>query len=188
MPQTNMFSFILILNWYLVVYCLFMVFNATFQQYFSYIVAVSFIGGGNWNTRRKPPTCCKTLTNFMTIIKRSKGRITSTETVTTISLTMTFHIVCNDCFHRNCIMLGSLMSVVTLVVFLQIWWRNQFYKINNKNLSNEWTCEWVSDCCLMPTQQFFRYHGENKFIYVNMFNLRRVNNLYWNNTINKSIF
>jgi hypothetical protein len=25
-----------------------MVFNANFQQYFSYIVAVSFIGGGNW--------------------------------------------------------------------------------------------------------------------------------------------
>jgi len=24
-----------------------------FQQYFSYIVAVSFIGGGNWNTSRK---------------------------------------------------------------------------------------------------------------------------------------
>jgi hypothetical protein len=31
-----------------------------FQQYFSYIVAVNFIGGGNWNTRRKP------LTNFIT--------------------------------------------------------------------------------------------------------------------------
>jgi len=27
-----------------------------FQQYFSYIVAVSFIGGGNRRTRRKPPT------------------------------------------------------------------------------------------------------------------------------------
>jgi hypothetical protein len=27
------------------------------QQNFSYIVAVSFIGGGNRNTRRKPPTC-----------------------------------------------------------------------------------------------------------------------------------
>jgi hypothetical protein len=27
-----------------------------FQQYFSYIVAVSFIGGGNWRTRRKPLT------------------------------------------------------------------------------------------------------------------------------------
>ena len=25
-----------------------------FQQYFSYMVAVSFIGGGNWSTRRKP--------------------------------------------------------------------------------------------------------------------------------------
>ena len=25
-----------------------------FQQYFIYIMAVSFIGGGNWNTQRKP--------------------------------------------------------------------------------------------------------------------------------------
>jgi len=34
-----------------------------FQQYFSYIVAASFIGGGN---RRKPPTCRKSLANFIT--------------------------------------------------------------------------------------------------------------------------
>ena len=34
-----------------------------FQQYFSYIVAISFIGG--WN-RRKSPTCLKSLTNFIT--------------------------------------------------------------------------------------------------------------------------
>jgi hypothetical protein len=27
-----------------------------FQQYLSYIMAVSFIGGGNWSTQRKPPT------------------------------------------------------------------------------------------------------------------------------------
>jgi len=39
-----------------------------FQQYFSYIVAVCFIGGGNWSTRRKPPTCRKTLTNFYHIM------------------------------------------------------------------------------------------------------------------------
>jgi len=32
----------------------------------SYIVAVSFIGGGNRRTRRKPSTCCKSLTNFIT--------------------------------------------------------------------------------------------------------------------------
>jgi hypothetical protein len=32
-----------------------------FQQYFSYIVAVTFIGGGNW---RKPPTCRKSLTLY----------------------------------------------------------------------------------------------------------------------------
>ena len=37
-----------------------MVFNAT---YFSHILAVSFIGGGNRSTRRQPPTCCEPLTN-----------------------------------------------------------------------------------------------------------------------------
>jgi len=31
-----------------------------FQQYFS------FIGGGSRSTRRKPPTCHKSLTNFIT--------------------------------------------------------------------------------------------------------------------------
>jgi len=40
----------------------FMVFNATF----SYIVAVSIIGGGNRSTQRKPLTCRKSLTNFIT--------------------------------------------------------------------------------------------------------------------------
>ena len=35
-----------------------MVFSSTYnQQYFSYIVAVSLIGGGKWSTQRKPPTC-----------------------------------------------------------------------------------------------------------------------------------
>ena len=37
-----------------------------FQQYFSYIVAVSFIDGGYRRTRRKPPTCRKSLTSFIT--------------------------------------------------------------------------------------------------------------------------
>jgi hypothetical protein len=40
-----------------------MVFNATFNNIFSYIVVVSFIGGGNRSTWRKPPTCHKSLTN-----------------------------------------------------------------------------------------------------------------------------
>jgi hypothetical protein len=34
-------------------------------QYFSYIVAVSFIGGGNRSTRRKPATYHKLLKNFI---------------------------------------------------------------------------------------------------------------------------
>ena len=37
-----------------------------FQQYFSYIMPFSFINGGNQNTRRKPLTCRKSLTNFIT--------------------------------------------------------------------------------------------------------------------------
>ena len=37
-----------------------------FQKYFSDIVEVSFIGGGNRSTRRKLPTCCKSLTNLIT--------------------------------------------------------------------------------------------------------------------------
>jgi len=37
-------------------------FNATFNN----ISVVSFIHGGNWNTRRKPPTSLKSLTNFIT--------------------------------------------------------------------------------------------------------------------------
>jgi hypothetical protein len=43
----------------------FMVFNATFNN-ISAIVAVSFIGGANRSTLRKPPTCRKSLTNFIT--------------------------------------------------------------------------------------------------------------------------
>jgi len=43
-----------------------MVFNATFNNISVNIVAVSFIGGGNRSTRRKPPTCRKLLTNFIT--------------------------------------------------------------------------------------------------------------------------
>jgi hypothetical protein len=42
-----------------------MVFNATLK-YFNYIVVVSFIGRGNRRTRRKPPNCRKSLTNFIT--------------------------------------------------------------------------------------------------------------------------
>ena len=37
-----------------------------FSIYFSYIVAVSFLGGGNPSIRRKPPTCRKSLTNVIT--------------------------------------------------------------------------------------------------------------------------
>ena len=40
--------------------------SCNFQQYFNYIVAVIFFGGGNWSIRGKQPTCHKSLTNFIT--------------------------------------------------------------------------------------------------------------------------
>jgi hypothetical protein len=43
-----------------------MVLNATFNNISGYIMAVSFMGGGNWSTRRKPLTYRKSLTNFVT--------------------------------------------------------------------------------------------------------------------------
>jgi len=47
----------------------FMVFNATFNNISvtqeMYTVAVSFIGGGNWSTRRNPPSCRRSLTHFI---------------------------------------------------------------------------------------------------------------------------
>ena len=44
------------------------VFNDTFNNtiYFSYIMAVNFIGGENQNTWIKPLNCHKSLTNFLT--------------------------------------------------------------------------------------------------------------------------
>jgi len=45
--------------------CLFDGVYRHFQQYFSYMEAVRFIGGGNRRTRRKPPICRKSLTNFI---------------------------------------------------------------------------------------------------------------------------
>ena len=42
-----------------------MVFNDTFQQYFTYIMVVSFIGGGNRSTWRKLPIYCKSLAKFI---------------------------------------------------------------------------------------------------------------------------
>ena len=42
------------------------VFVCLFWWCFSFIVAVSFTGGGNRRTQRKPLTCRKSLTNFIT--------------------------------------------------------------------------------------------------------------------------
>jgi hypothetical protein len=52
----------------------------------SYIVAVSFIGGGNRNTRSKLPTCLKSLTSFISDLWQVSG-----------FLQVSFVIVCEKC-------------------------------------------------------------------------------------------
>ena len=42
-------------------------FNVTFNYISHNIVAVSFIGGVNWRSRRKPLTCRNSLTNFIAL-------------------------------------------------------------------------------------------------------------------------
>jgi hypothetical protein len=44
-----------------------MVFNATFNNIS--VISFSFIGGGNRRTWKKPPTCHKSLTKFITYFK-----------------------------------------------------------------------------------------------------------------------
>jgi hypothetical protein len=56
-----------------------------FQQYFSYIVAVSFIGGGNRNTRRKPPICRQSLTNFLRLCSTPRPLICTQTYLFTLS-------------------------------------------------------------------------------------------------------
>ena len=46
--------------------CLFDGVSRHFQQYFSYIMAVSYIGEGNRRIRRKQTICHKSLINFIT--------------------------------------------------------------------------------------------------------------------------
>jgi hypothetical protein len=61
---TSQGRYLILTGSYEVFVCL-MVFNATFNNIFNYIVAVSFIGGGNRSIRRKQPTCCKLLYHIM---------------------------------------------------------------------------------------------------------------------------
>jgi hypothetical protein len=55
-----------------------MVFSASFEQYFRYIVAISFIGGGNRGTRKKPPTCQTLSHNVVSSTNRLRGIRTHT--------------------------------------------------------------------------------------------------------------
>ena len=63
-----------------------------FQQYFSHIVAVSLIGGGNQSTRRKLPTHRKSLTNLAHNVASSTPRHQRDSGLTTLVVICTDYI------------------------------------------------------------------------------------------------
>jgi len=48
-------------------------YNATFNNISVISWGVNFIGGGNQSTQRKPPTCCKSLTNYICLCNHCPG-------------------------------------------------------------------------------------------------------------------
>jgi hypothetical protein len=84
---------------------------STIQMYFSYIMAVSFIGGGTSN-QRKPPTCRKSQTNFYQI-KLYLVHITMNGILTLVVIDPDCIVSCKSKYH-------SITTMTTLLWFL---WR-----------------------------------------------------------------
>jgi hypothetical protein len=61
-PRYSLFVFSFL--YFVILGVMVMVFNATFNNI---SVILWFIGGGNWSTRRKPPTSRKSLINFIRV-------------------------------------------------------------------------------------------------------------------------
>jgi hypothetical protein len=87
-------------RWECLFVCLFDGVWRYFQQYFNYIVEVSFIAGGNRRTRRKPPTCRKSLTYEVQLHPlKSNGAIRKILQLTAIFIILFFIIKWNRKYH-----------------------------------------------------------------------------------------
>jgi hypothetical protein len=92
--------------------------------YFSYIVAVSFIGGGKRSTRRKPLTCCKSLTNLSRVHLAWAGF-----KLTTFMVIGTYCIgSCKSNYHTIMTVKYRYQRVKTLVI---LWTRNYLILIGS---------------------------------------------------------
>jgi hypothetical protein len=81
-------------NWGLGLWCL----TRFFQQYFSYIVAVSFIGEWYRSTQRKPQICRKSLTNFIT---KGCDRVHLALAGFELTMLVVIGTACTGCFKSN---------------------------------------------------------------------------------------
>ena len=92
-----------------------------FQQYYSYIVAVSFICEGNISTLRKPPICRRSLTNFITYCC-----IEDTSPWEGFELT-TLLVICTGC---TCSCKSNYHTVTTTMASCQVKSKAESVKIN----------------------------------------------------------
>jgi hypothetical protein len=141
---------------------------------------VSFIGGGQRSTWRKPPTYLKSLSNFITLccIKYTLACVGFELTTLVVigidcicSHESNYHMISttmatSTCWRRSAFDREIIRWPLTNIIFLcefpiQDGHHQQKYFIirhsaNIYKLERN-LVEWVSDCCLMPTQQFFSY-------------------------------
>ena len=75
------------------------VFNATFQQYFSYIVAVRFIGDGNRSSRRNLPNLPQVTDKLYHIIMYRVDLAWAFELTTLVAICADYIGSCNSIYH-----------------------------------------------------------------------------------------
>ena len=108
-----------------------------FQQYFSYIVLPSFIGGWNMSNRRKQSTCPKLLTNFITFCC-----IEYTSPWKGFELTI-LALICTGCTDR-CKSNYHTITTMTAPIDIRKWWLT-YYGINVLCFITLMMCVWYTN-------------------------------------------
>ena len=125
-------------------------------------MADSFIGGGNRRTRRKPPTCRKLLTNFITSCCIEHTSPLAGFELTTLVVKIWYFVLYMKPNLYNCIVEKSQFSTKQSILYfwnvkqtncyLKIIWR---YQSDNQNLKSHTISVW-------QTLQCYKWHNDKQ--------------------------